>query len=116
MFGAAYSPGKLVDEFGQGSSNDNYGRTVVVTAAEQVESFLPSNTVPYGVVPGNRTPWFRNLDMAGGVSAAALLFLGYRKSAGVLFALVVADVVARRVSPNFDSMMSMLPFNRAAEA
>ncbi|TAL42405.1 MAG: hypothetical protein EPN91_08480 [Salinibacterium sp.] len=111
-----YSPGKLVDEFGQGSSNDSYGRTVVVTATEQVDLYALDPTIPYGAVRANRVPWFRNLDMLGGITAIGLAILGHRSSALIVGGLVVADVVGRRVSPNFDAAMSMIPFNRAAEA
>lgn len=106
---------KLVDEGGQGSGRSVYGKTLEVTAADLVNLYVPDNSVPYGAVRANRTPWFRLLDMGGLVAAPVLFFLGRKSAAAVVLGLVVADVAVRHASPNFDAMMSMLPFNRAAE-
>lgn len=54
----SYWPGKLVDEGGQGSSNDSYGRTLSVSPEADVEYWLSRTTqqsLPYGAVASRST-------------------------------------------------------------
>lgn len=107
-FGAS---GKLTDEGGQGSSNPSYGPLDVVTAQDELNFWQPQLTIANGAQYGNATPMLRISNFVG-LGAAALLFaLGWKKTAGAVIALDVVDVVARQVSPNYDSAVSMFPFN-----
>lgn len=110
-YGAAYAPGKLTDEDGQGSTNDNYGATVVGSSLDdQVHDFLPSNDVPYGSVLKG-APMLRVFDLLGYAGVGAALLSGREELASALFVGVCAEVLLRRVSSNFDAAMEILPFN-----
>ena len=69
----SYWPGKLVDEGGQGSSNDSYGRTIKVPVDDDVLDLLSrttQQTLPYGAV-SSRTAFSENARRLLGVGIAA---------------------------------------------
>lgn len=106
-----YSPGKLVDEFGQGSSNASYGRTVDVTGAEQVDMYGLDPTVPAGAVHANATPLVRALDAAAAVFGVLAFFAGYKTLGKFAMGAAVGDVLARQLFSNYDSAVSLIPLN-----
>lgn len=103
--------GKLTDEGGQGSSNDSYGKTVTVTGQEDMNFFMPPYTIADGSKVGNPQALIRVSNVVG-VGVAGLMFaFGFKKLAALSLGLNVFDVVARQVSPNWDSYQGALPFN-----
>ena len=87
----SYWPGKLVDEDGQGSSNDNYGRTIEVGPEDDIIALLSrttQRTLPYGAIR-SRTEFSDGMRRLAGIGVLIGGVLLWKKYSYVGVALVV---------------------------